>query len=96
MYGTTNVWNYGFQYNINNSYTNIAINATYCLASDWQVMKSNNFTGTLQDYITYLRNDPDNYYATSDEMLQGYKDIVTDSHNIMASIIGKVPEAKVE
>ena len=59
-------------------------------------MTDNGFTGSLQEYIKSLRDDPANYYATSDAMLQGYRDIVTESHGLMTKIIRNVPGAKVE
>ena len=41
------------------------VNALYCYYVILQIMREDNFTGNFQEYLAHLRQDPENFYATS-------------------------------
>ena len=61
-----------------------------------QIMQEDGFSGSIKEYNELLRNDSTNFYPDGESMLQGYKDIVSESHALVAEILHKVPGTKVE
>ena len=46
-----------------------------------KVMKEVEFKGTLQEFITQLRNDPKFYHESKDDLLSEYKSIIQERIN---------------
>jgi len=55
------------------------------------VMKEVNFTGTLQEFITYLRNDPKFYAPTAEQLLKEASYIAKKADGMLPSFFGKLP-----
>jgi len=56
-----------------------------------QVMKDANFTGTLQEFINFLRTDPKFYAPTADQLLKEASYIAKKSDGMLPSLFGKLP-----
>jgi uncharacterized protein (DUF885 family) len=55
------------------------------------VMKEVNFTGSLQDFITYLRNDPKFYAPTPEQLLKEASYIAKQADGMLPKFFGKLP-----
>ena len=56
-----------------------------------QVIKDANFTGTLQEFIAYLRSDPKFYAPTADQLLKEASFIAKKADGMLPSLFGKLP-----
>src|SRR5260221_358928 len=56
-----------------------------------QVIKDANFTGTLQEFIAYLRTDPKFYAPTGDQLLKEASFIAKKADGMLPSLFGKLP-----
>ncbi len=52
------------------------------------------FKGTLQQYNDSLRKDKSNFYATGQELLNGFREILRQMDTRLAEFFGRLPEAK--
>jgi uncharacterized protein (DUF885 family) len=55
------------------------------------VMKEANFTGTLQEFIAYLRTDPKFYAPTGEQLLKEASFIAKKADGMLPSLFGKLP-----
>ena len=55
------------------------------------VMKDANFTGTLQEFIAYLRSDPKFYAPTPEQLLKEASFIAKKADGMLPSLFGKLP-----
>ena len=55
------------------------------------VMKEANFTGTLQEFIAYLRTDPKFYAPTVEQLLKEASFIAKKADGMLPSLFGKLP-----
>ena len=58
------------------------------------IMKKVQFKGTLQQYNDSLREDKSNFYATGQELLNGFKEILRQMDMRLSEFFGRLPEAK--
>ncbi len=60
----------------------------------WQMetlMAAAGFKGTLQEFFTFLRTDPQFYYDKSEDLLAGYRDIAKRIDPELVKLFGKLP-----
>jgi uncharacterized protein (DUF885 family) len=60
------------------------------------VMHEVGFDGSLSDFFEYLRNDPQFYYATREQLLDGYRALRNDVHSKARKLFNKFPKADYE
>ena len=56
-----------------------------------QVIKEANFTGTLREFIAYLRSDPEFYAPTGEQLLKEASFIAKKADGMLPSLFGKLP-----
>jgi uncharacterized protein (DUF885 family) len=55
------------------------------------VIKEAGFTGTFDEFLGFLRKDPQFYYASAEELLRGYRDICKRADPELARLFGVIP-----
>ncbi|HVH14136.1 MAG TPA: DUF885 domain-containing protein, partial [Candidatus Angelobacter sp.] len=58
------------------------------------ILEKAQFKGTLQQYNDTLRKDKSNFYATGQELLNGFKEILRQMDMRLSEFFGRLPEAK--
>ena len=58
------------------------------------IMKKAQFKGTPRQFSDSLRNDRSNFYATGQELLNGFKEILHQMDPRLSEFFGRLPEAK--
>jgi uncharacterized protein (DUF885 family) len=58
------------------------------------ILKRAQFKGTLQQYNDALRKDKSNFYATGQELLKGFKEILRQMDMRLSEFFGRLPQAK--
>lgn len=58
------------------------------------ILKKAQFKGTLQQYNDALRKDKSNFFATGQELLKGFKEILRQMDMRLSEFFGRLPEAK--
>jgi uncharacterized protein (DUF885 family) len=56
-----------------------------------QIRASTGFTGTLEEFFTFLRSDPRFYYTTRDELLVAYRDVAKRIDPELTRLFGRIP-----
>jgi uncharacterized protein (DUF885 family) len=56
-----------------------------------QVMKETGFEGSFPEFLEFLRTDPQFFYETPEELLQGYRDICKKADPRLIEFFGKLP-----
>lgn len=59
-----------------------------------EVKEKIGFKGTLDEFNTYLRTDPQFYYTDKEDLMQGFRDILKNVDTKLPSLFGRLPEAK--
>lgn len=60
------------------------------------VMNEVGFDGSLSEFFEYLRNDPQFYYATREQLLDGYRALRNEVHSKATKLFNKFPKADYE
>ncbi len=55
------------------------------------IISSLNFEGSFQDFLYFLRTDPQFYYTKAEDLLMGYRDICKRIDPELAALFGKLP-----
>jgi uncharacterized protein (DUF885 family) len=55
------------------------------------VMRRSGFTGTFQEFLTFLRTDPRFYYKTADELVAAYRDISKRADAGLPTLFAELP-----
>ncbi len=58
-----------------------------------EVIKEVNFKGSFNEFLTFLRTDPQFYYKTSEELLEGYQAISKRLDPQLTKLFGKLPRS---
>jgi prolyl oligopeptidase len=58
------------------------------------IMRKSQFKGSLQQYNEALRNDKSNFYATGENLMNGFKAILQKMDARLFEFFGRLPEAK--
>src|SRR6266849_11035422 len=58
------------------------------------IMRRGQLKGTLQQYNDSLRKDKSNFYATGQELLNGFKEILRQMDMRLSEFFGRLPQAK--
>jgi uncharacterized protein (DUF885 family) len=56
-----------------------------------KIRASTGFTGTLEEFFTFLRSDPRFYYTTREELLVAYRDIAKRIDPELTRVFGRIP-----
>ena len=56
-----------------------------------KVIKDSGFTGSFKEFITYLRTNPDFYYDSAEELLDGYRAICKKADPELTKLFGTLP-----
>ncbi len=56
-----------------------------------EVIKETGFQGSFQEFLSFLRNDPQFYYATPDALLEGYLAIAKKIDPLMPKLFTRLP-----
>ena len=59
------------------------------------IMDKVGFNGTIREFTDYVKNRKDLYPGTSEEILDGYKEILTHMDKKLTDFFGHLPEAKI-
>src|SRR5947199_645483 len=58
------------------------------------ILRKAQFKGTLQQYNETLRNDKSNFYATGQDLLDGFKRILKQMDAKLSLLFGRFPESE--
>ncbi|MBC7473748.1 MAG: DUF885 domain-containing protein [Candidatus Sericytochromatia bacterium] len=61
-----------------------------------KVKNETGFKGTLQEFNNFLKTDPQFYYSNTDDLLNGYRDILKQVDKKLPDYFGRLPKAKYE
>jgi uncharacterized protein (DUF885 family) len=56
-----------------------------------KVMVDSGFKGSFEEFLTFLRKDPQFYYTSAEELLRGYRDICKRADPELARLFGVIP-----
>ena len=56
-----------------------------------QVIEDSGFEGSFEEFLQFLRTDPQFYYTSADELMQGYRDIAKRADPQLVKLFGKLP-----
>ena len=54
------------------------------------------FKGSLSEFFTFLRTDPQFYYTNEQELLDGFRDILNEMDKKLPQLFGRLPKARYE
>ena len=57
-----------------------------------QIKDSVGYTGSLQEFIEYLKIDPQFHYSTSDSLVEGFKTILAEMDTKLPMLFGRLPK----
>ena len=56
-----------------------------------QIREEVGFGGDLQTFFTHLRTDPKYFYATADELIEGYRELIRTVDPVLPELFGTLP-----
>lgn len=59
-----------------------------------KVMEDVGFEGTLEEFLKFLREDPQFYYSDKDKFMQAYKDICLGIEDLLTQYFNTIPKAE--
>jgi prolyl oligopeptidase len=65
---------------------------TWIRAAMEEIKDSVGFKGSLNEFISYMKTDPQFHYSTSDSLVEGFKSILAEMDKKMPMLFGKLPK----
>eukprot|EP00933_Yihiella_yeosuensis_P073667 TRINITY_DN8238_c0_g2_i2.p1 TRINITY_DN8238_c0_g2~~TRINITY_DN8238_c0_g2_i2.p1 ORF type:complete len:575 (-),score=118.46 TRINITY_DN8238_c0_g2_i2:175-1899(-) len=61
-----------------------------------EVLEKLGFEGSLTEFAESLKKDPNNFYSTEEECLEGYRALVAEISEVLPRFFSKLPESKLD
>lgn len=58
-----------------------------------KVIAASGFTGSYQDFVTFLRTDPRFYFTDADALVSAYRDVAKRADPALAPLFGRLPQS---